>query len=486
MTDRADGGSSSSADGVPGGAVTAVAEDRDPALVLAGLHLRLGSLALARAELETLAAEGGLDHAGRVDLAEVRWRTGDLIGAGEMARQTLASGDESVIALVVAAEAAAAMGRPTESRKLATQAQAQMGGPIDPIFAGMPRSGVWPADPAEPVPSPTTLFPPDRATPGNGLAAEAAGRAEAASRSGSSARRGGDVDAAAGGAAPAQRDESGAPIDASAMAAGAGMSAAGSSAAAAAAAAAALAEHHGPGFWDDLDDAEPAAAAAAAPAPDIALPREPSPPEGLEPAAILDAGEAALVAGDYASAALHLGLVVRVAPSIAPAVLAAIGETPDAGLQMVRGDAYRVLGREVDARRAYELAMTSAAQAEGPSAAAPNGASGRPGGPALGSTIPIDRWDPASWEPAPAPSQPPLTAGEGDDDVEPPPFLVSRPWPGMVGDRPGAGEAAHHESGASGESGARDESGDPTSHDLDPVPDDLDPDDDSDPFAGEP
>ncbi len=107
-----------------------------PSLVLAGLHLRLGSLALARAELETLAAEGGLDRDGRVDLAEVRWRTGDLLGAGEAARESLAAGDESVIALVVAAEAAAALGRPTESRRLATQAQARMGGPIDPIFAG--------------------------------------------------------------------------------------------------------------------------------------------------------------------------------------------------------------------------------------------------------------------------------------------------------------------------------------------------------------
>ena len=43
-----------------------------------GLHLRLGSLALARVELETLAGVGALDDAGPVDLAEVRWRTGDL------------------------------------------------------------------------------------------------------------------------------------------------------------------------------------------------------------------------------------------------------------------------------------------------------------------------------------------------------------------------------------------------------------------------
>ena len=54
-------------------------------LVLAHTHLRLGSLALARAELETLAGARRLDTPGLVDLAEARWRTGDLTGAGEAA-----------------------------------------------------------------------------------------------------------------------------------------------------------------------------------------------------------------------------------------------------------------------------------------------------------------------------------------------------------------------------------------------------------------
>ena len=47
---------------------------RHPDLVLARLHLRLGSLALARAELETLAGQDALDGEGLVDLAEARWR----------------------------------------------------------------------------------------------------------------------------------------------------------------------------------------------------------------------------------------------------------------------------------------------------------------------------------------------------------------------------------------------------------------------------
>ena len=49
------------------------------------MHLRLGSLALARAELEALASHGILDDDGLLDLAEARWRTGDLPAAGEAA-----------------------------------------------------------------------------------------------------------------------------------------------------------------------------------------------------------------------------------------------------------------------------------------------------------------------------------------------------------------------------------------------------------------
>jgi hypothetical protein len=195
----------------------------------------------------------------------------------------------------------------------------------------MPRSGVWPADPAEPVPSPTTLFPPDRPTtepakPGRGRSSTAAGD-----------------DAATQAVAPTSV----------AAAAAATLSPDGSSDPASE-----------PGFWD-LPAIDPAGSTAAV--------DDAAPPLGLEPAAILDAGEAALAAGDYASAALHLGLAVRVAPSIAPIILEAIGETPDAGLQMVRGDAYRAVGRETDARRAYEAAMAAAGSAVRPDPA-PGGA----------------------------------------------------------------------------------------------------------------
>lgn len=129
--------------------------------VLAHAHLRLGLLALARTELETLAEMGKLDPAGLVDLAEVRWRTGDLGGAGEAAALALRGDEEFPIALLIAAEAAAALGRPSEARRLASRAMATATGSIDAIFAGMLRSAAWPPDADEPPPTAPTLF--DRA-----------------------------------------------------------------------------------------------------------------------------------------------------------------------------------------------------------------------------------------------------------------------------------------------------------------------------------
>ena len=98
------------------------ARSRRIELVLAHMHLRLGALELSRVELETLAGLGGLDPQGLVDLAEVRWRTGDLLGAGEAAAAALRTDGSDPTALIVAAEAASAIGRPSEARRLATRA----------------------------------------------------------------------------------------------------------------------------------------------------------------------------------------------------------------------------------------------------------------------------------------------------------------------------------------------------------------------------
>ncbi len=284
-------------------------EDRDPTLDLAALHLRLGSLALARSELETFAGRGALDASARIDLAEVRWRTGDLVGGGEAAREALAGGGEAVVALVVAAEAASALGRPSEARRLAGRAMSLHGGPVDAIFAGMPRSSVWPADPAEPLPTPSTLFPPERSD----LAIESE-RDDATLGAGDD--RDGVVATETTGATAASAD---------------------------------------PGLWD-LHEAAAIAAAAAQPVP-----------TDLDPSALFDAGRAALENGDRPSAAVHLGLVVRMAPALAPAVLSLIGDPDDSGLQLVQGDAYRAVGHEAEARRSYAAAIASASTPSTPS-----------------------------------------------------------------------------------------------------------------------
>ncbi len=119
---------------------------RPAPLDIARLHLRMGQLQLARAELEALAGRDALDEAALVDLAEARWRTGDLAGANEAATALLARGTDGAFALLIAAEFVAAQGRPGEARRLAARALALTDGPLDAVFAGMPRSLIWPED----------------------------------------------------------------------------------------------------------------------------------------------------------------------------------------------------------------------------------------------------------------------------------------------------------------------------------------------------
>jgi hypothetical protein len=40
----------------------------------------------------------------------------------------------------------AAMGRPSEARRLAARALGAIEAPLDPVFAGMPRNAIWPGD----------------------------------------------------------------------------------------------------------------------------------------------------------------------------------------------------------------------------------------------------------------------------------------------------------------------------------------------------
>ncbi len=227
-------------------------EDRDISLVLAHVHLRTGSLGLARAELEALAGAGALDDEGLQDLAEVRWRTGDLTGAGEAATAYLADGQPRTLPLVIAAEASAALGRPGEARTLAGRALESADGPLDAIFAGIPRSSVWPAD--------------------TGAARESG---------------------------------------------------------------------------------------ATAPSPGVGS-RASEPPAIPDPMTELEAGRTAVRGGDVAAGAVHLSVAMRLSPALAPAVLDALGTQSGAIVEIVRGDAYRLVGREVEARRSFATAAIAA------------------------------------------------------------------------------------------------------------------------------
>jgi hypothetical protein len=267
--------------------------DRSADLILAGVHLRLGSLALARAELETMAGRDALDTEGILDLAEARWRTGDVEGAGEAAALVLEDEDGPLVALIVAAEAAAARGRPTEARRLAAKALAAANGSIDRVFAGMPRSQAWPPDPASPPPAPTTMFDPPQG---------ASERARQAKRQ-----------------APRHGPAAVEPAPSSPEPAAAGLPADGTI-----------------GLWGDEGETH---APTDAPLPSAAE--------------ALDQGRAALESGELIEASVQLALVLRLSTALAPAVLDLVADRPEPELAFVRGDAYRLVGRELDARRAY-------------------------------------------------------------------------------------------------------------------------------------
>jgi len=266
-------------------------------LALARMHLRLGSLALARAELEILAGEEALDPAGQVDLAEARWRTGNLTAAGAAASVALESGEEGPIALAIAAEAAAALGRPNEARRLANKALERVKGPIDGLFAGMPRSAVWPADADEPPPTAGTLFHQEPAPPAN--------------------RRAGDTDPGVTAARASAADEGQGPTGGAPLTLG---------------------------FWDADGGGE--------------IARN----DLLDPAGELDAARAALMAGSLDEAALRFALALRLAPALAPAILEATDGVPGPAVSVIRGDAFRQVGLETEARRAYAAASWSGAR----------------------------------------------------------------------------------------------------------------------------
>jgi hypothetical protein len=67
----------------------------------------------------------------------------------------------------------------------------------------------------------------------------------------------------------------------------------------------------------------------------------------------IHAGAEALASGDALMAALHFAVALRMSPESARAVLDGIGKRGDLALELVRGDALRLLGNESDAGQAY-------------------------------------------------------------------------------------------------------------------------------------
>jgi hypothetical protein len=101
-------------------------------------------LALARAELEQLAGTAGLDVDALADLAEARWRSGDLEGAAEAANAHLANGGHEPIAELILAESLDRNGHLIDARAHSSRVLERLGPGLDRLFAGEPRSTAWP------------------------------------------------------------------------------------------------------------------------------------------------------------------------------------------------------------------------------------------------------------------------------------------------------------------------------------------------------
>jgi hypothetical protein len=237
---------------------------------LASIYLRTGSLTAAHVELESLGGRNLLEGRGLLDLAEVRWRTGDRAGAGVAAGSYLDAGGDDGLGFVIVAEAAAEAGRQDEARGHLAEAAGRLSDLVR-AYAGMPSRVIQAPAGAEPPPAVAVAAP---------TAAEL-----------------------------------------------------------------------------------PPAEALAAPAESAEPPAPPVPPEpAVAPADLeLAAAAAVLGSGDPLLAAVHFGIALRTEPGSAQAVLDAIGDRHDAALELVRGDALRLLGRDDEAARAYRAAASALA-----------------------------------------------------------------------------------------------------------------------------
>ncbi|HJW21555.1 MAG TPA: hypothetical protein VJ506_03910 [Candidatus Limnocylindrales bacterium] len=273
-------------------------------LRLARLHLRLGMIEVARAELEDLDGRGALGVAGLAALAEARWRSGELEAAAEAARQHLDGGGDDLVAIVVAAEGAAAASRPTDARELVERAGALDAPTIDALFAGLPRRAFWPSV--------------------AGSAGAAAGGPGGPAATGPSAAR----DAGRG---PSRT----VPGPSDVMAAN-------------------------PDLWTQGAPIEAAPGSGRRGAGTLP-PRPVAPPTWVEPARQKGhadpEAELEVARGELADAPdrglLRLALVLRLDPTLAPDVLEAVRLRREPAALVIRGDAQRLLGRHLEAEAEF-------------------------------------------------------------------------------------------------------------------------------------
>ena len=120
----------------------AAAAERAADARLARLHLRGGLLPLARAALEQMAGAGTLDVPAMADLAEARWRSGDLEGAADAARAHQASGGAEPMAALILAEDLMRTGQAADARRYAefvVGPRRERGGPALRVGATQPH-----------------------------------------------------------------------------------------------------------------------------------------------------------------------------------------------------------------------------------------------------------------------------------------------------------------------------------------------------------
>jgi hypothetical protein len=343
----------------------------------ARLHLRTGSLLQARSEFEALAACDLLDVPATLDLAEVRWRTGDLMGAGSAAAAYLAARGEEALGFLIAAEAAAADDRVIEARQHAGRALERSVSNLEVFFAGVPRRMSWPESSwtapvaikiDAPAPqAPALDWPAKMATP---VVAETPVEAPA----GSLWTRPEEVVHVVEPEAPeavapeaVALEPEAAPVEPAVAPEAVALepeAAPVEPAVAPEAVALEAVEPEAPVAATAVQEPEPE------PAPDLA-PESPAPAAANPWDGEIHAGAEALASGDALMAALHFAVALRMSPESAQAVLDGIGERGDLALELVRGDALSLLGNESDAGQAYasvasKLSMSKPAAAPEP------------------------------------------------------------------------------------------------------------------------